>query len=270
MERTSIIQKVNLKLDEITPYDSGEIINTSFIDEILDNAVKTLKLKLPLHLCNPISMGISNGNALSGGAGYVELPDDFLRLASFKMEEWERAVSIPIREEDPLYGLQQNSILKGGTKKPVVCIRTDVVDPVSLNYQGTISVNTDFPLIAGVSEGDWYTVLASVTDNAGATYTNTGLSFVEGENIFWNGDTWQNITSSKTTKRILEYFSVSSSHAISRAFYIKNDVAENMDDELIDVLAYQCAADALMIMEEPDLAKLALVKVDEFITLNSY
>ena len=55
---------------------------------------------------------------------------------------------------------------------------------------GTISVNTDFPLIADVADGDIYRVLADVTDNAGALYTNTGQSFVAGGEIIWNGTDW--------------------------------------------------------------------------------
>ena len=56
--------------------------------------------------------------------------------------------------------------------------------------KGTISVNTDFPLIADVADGDIYRVLADVTDNAGVLYTNTGQSFVAGGEIIWNGTDW--------------------------------------------------------------------------------
>jgi len=62
--------------------------------------------------------------------------------------------------------------------------------PLSYSYKGAISVNTEFPLKASVQIGDWYNVTASVTDNAGATYTNTGLTFTNGDDIFWNGSTW--------------------------------------------------------------------------------
>ena len=59
-----------------------------------------------------------------------------------------------------------------------------------LQFKGDIGVNTDFPLIADVKTGWFYTVSDSVTDNAGATYTNTGQSFVLGDEIAWNGVTW--------------------------------------------------------------------------------
>ncbi len=59
-----------------------------------------------------------------------------------------------------------------------------------LIFKGAISVNTDFPLIADVKNGWFYTVTSDVTDNAGVTYTNTGDSFEVGDEIAWNGVDW--------------------------------------------------------------------------------
>ncbi len=65
---------------------------------------------------------------------------------------------------------------------------TSIVNPII--FKGTISVSTDFPLIASVENGWFYRVLASVTDDAGVTYTNTGQSFVDGDEVVWNGTNW--------------------------------------------------------------------------------
>lgn len=65
---------------------------------------------------------------------------------------------------------------------------TNIVDPII--FKGSISINTDFPLAANVQTGWFYRVLAGVTDNAGASYTNTGQSFVDGDEIVWNGTNW--------------------------------------------------------------------------------
>jgi len=62
--------------------------------------------------------------------------------------------------------------------------------PSPFLYKGSIAVNTEFPLIANVLSGWFYTVTADVTDNAGATYTNTGLAFTPSEEIVWDGSTW--------------------------------------------------------------------------------
>lgn len=62
--------------------------------------------------------------------------------------------------------------------------------PSPFLYKGSIAVNTEFPLIANVLSGWFYTITADVTDNAGATYTNTGLAFTPSEEIVWDGSTW--------------------------------------------------------------------------------
>lgn len=58
------------------------------------------------------------------------------------------------------------------------------------SFKGAIAVNTSFPLAAAVQTGWFYTITAAVTDNAGVTYTNTGLAFSAGDEIAWNGSTW--------------------------------------------------------------------------------
>lgn len=55
---------------------------------------------------------------------------------------------------------------------------------------GDITVNTDFPLLSQVQPGWLYNILANVTDNAGAPYTNTGLPFYQDDKIYWTGSTW--------------------------------------------------------------------------------
>lgn len=81
----------------------------------------------------------------------------------------------------------------------------DAVDSISnpLVFKGSIAVNTDFPLIANVQNGWFYTITANVTDNAGVTYTNTGQSFVLGDEIVWNGIDWTNVGSVRTNKRAI-------------------------------------------------------------------
>ena len=57
-----------------------------------------------------------------------------------------------------------------------------------LVFKGSISVAGDFPTLAQVESGWFYTVLAGVTDND-VTKTNTGVHFFIGK-IVWNGSGW--------------------------------------------------------------------------------
>ena len=71
--------------------------------------------------------------------------------------------------------------------------KLDLVNPKldsPLQFKGTITINTDFPLIADVDNGWFYTILADVTDDAGVTYTNTGQSFDLGDEVAWDGSAW--------------------------------------------------------------------------------
>jgi len=72
-------------------------------------------------------------------------------------------------------------------------VNTPLVNP--LLFKGAINANTDFPLIADVENGWFYTIGTDVTDDAGANYTNTGQSFIIGDEIAWNGTNWTEIGS---------------------------------------------------------------------------
>lgn len=58
--------------------------------------------------------------------------------------------------------------------------------------KGTINVPADFPNPTEVQDGWLYFVLSNVTDND-PTKTNTGQSFLAGEEIVWNGTNWSSL-----------------------------------------------------------------------------
>ena len=74
----------------------------------------------------------------------------------------------------------------------MIKIETPILLNSVLIWKGGITVATDFPTLALVKTGWVYTILANVTDN-NATKTNTGQSFVVGDEIVWNGTNWTNI-----------------------------------------------------------------------------
>ena len=58
------------------------------------------------------------------GAGKVTLPNDFMRLVTFRMSDWSRPVTEAITEEHPLYAQQSSRYLgvRGNPERPVVAI----------------------------------------------------------------------------------------------------------------------------------------------------
>jgi len=58
-----------------------------------------------------------------------------------------------------------------------------------LIFKGSIAVASDFPTLTAVKTGWFYIVSTDVTDND-PTKTNTGTSFLTGDEIVWTGSTW--------------------------------------------------------------------------------
>lgn len=119
-------------------------MNSSHESLLAENDIETLSLKeiaesklaiaARIVESNAPSWLLDAGRALSGsitfsseigkGRGRMQLPDDFMRLITFKMSDWERAVTEPITENDPRYKLQSSRYggLRGNPQKPVVAI----------------------------------------------------------------------------------------------------------------------------------------------------
>lgn len=206
--RLTIINAVKVKLDEIIPEGEGVTftLETSpnisdpldiFINALLDEAAKHLLLMAPLHCLESTIGSVTSAQITEHDngrkSGFVILPDNFLRLVSFRMEDWERPVVIPISSTSKMYLKQHNQWLCGGPSKPV------------------------------------------------AAFTSRNVS----------GD----------TKRVLEYFTVTSTHNVDHFLYIPETLAEDVQINLRDALEWLCAAKILQITERVDLANKALEHV---------
>lgn len=125
MERDEIAVKVKLRLDELGPFEEGQVIDSGRIDAYLDEAGDTLQKIVPPYIVEPASFtGATVPNPSDGTIGYIVLPTDFLKLVSFKMAEWSRSVTEAITEHHPLYKRQSYPALRGSYRKPVAVFRT--------------------------------------------------------------------------------------------------------------------------------------------------
>ena len=63
------------------------------------------------------------------GAGYIHLPDDFMRLVCFQMSDWDYAVTLAITEDSPQYQMQRSRFagVRGNPQKPVVAITSQPI-----------------------------------------------------------------------------------------------------------------------------------------------
>lgn len=123
MIRAAIIEKVRGFIEEITPFDNDEVVSDTLIDELLNDSDTEMRRKIPIHLIEPAYFSTVALIDNADGTGFIGLPADFLRLHSFKMSEWKRTICEAISEAHPKYKLQQSTVTRGGTIKPVVVIR---------------------------------------------------------------------------------------------------------------------------------------------------
>lgn len=106
-------------------------VDTLLLDEVIESkiedATRTIVRDAPNHL---LEGGIHFGDSISWrsqvgvGAGSILLPNDFLRLVCFQMNDWAYPATEVITESSPLYPLQSSRYpgICGNPQKPVVAI----------------------------------------------------------------------------------------------------------------------------------------------------
>lgn len=139
--RFDLIGMVKVRIDEMMPEGEGvqfevqDLANTTdtldlVINAMLDPSAKELYQIFPnkSYIEGKASSdpAVDNGD----GTGYVVIPEDYIRLKSFKMSEWGREVTEPISMEDPLYKKQRSKYTRGGKAKPVCVIKDKVLKSV--------------------------------------------------------------------------------------------------------------------------------------------
>lgn len=103
--------------------------DTLTLDEIiyakLADAVRMVETEAP-HFMLESGHDFGEENVFIGedGKGFIILPDDFMRLISFRMSDWQRTIYEAITESDPQYALQSSRFkgICGNPEKPVVAI----------------------------------------------------------------------------------------------------------------------------------------------------
>ena len=103
--------------------------DTLTFDEIiyakLADAVRLVETEAPLFMLESgHDFGDNDTYIGEDGKGFIILPNDFMRLISFRMSDWRRTVHEAISESDPQYALQSSRFkgICGNPEKPVVAI----------------------------------------------------------------------------------------------------------------------------------------------------
>lgn len=118
-----ILSKALRCVDEVHPEvnaNNAEFFPSSHF--LVEAATYVLRVAPIRTLGSGKDMPIDSLTACEDGSGFMPLPSDFLRLASFKMKGWKRVVNYPIFDDSPRYPQQFNLTLRGGEHFPVVAL----------------------------------------------------------------------------------------------------------------------------------------------------
>lgn len=141
-EVEQIIKEVRVALDrnnDSAPLIATDDIDTLTLDEIIESkiaeATRIVEVNAPTFLLEggkDFANSVDWLGEVGKSSGRIHLPDDFLRLVSFKMSDWVRAVSVVITDDHPLYEMQSSRYpgIRGCPQDPIVAIVTQPIGQV--------------------------------------------------------------------------------------------------------------------------------------------
>lgn len=136
---SDIVQEAKVALDENVSSAAlaglGDV-DTLKLEEIIESkvvdAAMVIEQNAPAYM---LDSGKAFGESIGWdgqpgyGAGYIHLPDDFMRLVCFQMSDWDYAVTVAITEDSPQYQMQRSRFagVRGNPQKPVVAITSQPI-----------------------------------------------------------------------------------------------------------------------------------------------
>ena len=129
-----LVREVRIVLDENGISDAlAELgdTDTLTLDEMIESRLAPSATWVEEHAPHALlDRGDAFGDSIGwkshegNGMGWILLPKDFLRLVTFQMSDWSRAVTAPISEQDPRYAMQQSRYpgVRGNPQKPVAAV----------------------------------------------------------------------------------------------------------------------------------------------------
>lgn len=145
----SLLRDVRVAIDlnkQSAELESFKDVDTLTINEIarskIIDAARMVESSAPSYLLDsgePFATTIGWDSKVGYGGGHIILPQDFMRLVSFQMSDWDYAVTTAITEDDPLYARQRSRWpgIRGCPQRPVVAITQQPVGQVLEFYSCT-------------------------------------------------------------------------------------------------------------------------------------
>ena len=151
----------NILAEDIDQLQMDAIIRSKIVD-----AVSYIHRVAPTSMLEGISPNPfpTPGQVTGGqdGACTIALPNDFMRLIIFQMNDWKRPVVVPISDTDPLYAMQGSDYIgiRGGVKKPVAVLTTSgggkkILEAYSTNSTNGKLIYIPIPTIQGTAPNEY-------------------------------------------------------------------------------------------------------------------
>jgi hypothetical protein len=126
MTKEELINKTISIYDEYIPEQSTDTDIKEFLTPFIEDHINDFLFIaptsiIPIFIKTDINQTI---NSINYKGGYFVLPNDFLKLVSFKHKDWERKLYYEdlIEANHPRRKLQNNKFTSGKTSRPVICI----------------------------------------------------------------------------------------------------------------------------------------------------
>jgi hypothetical protein len=293
--RLTLIGETLVKVDELMYQSEGIQFNLAnsdnsnviqlYVNSLMDEAAKHILQIAPRHILIPTQAEPAPVFTAGSAIGFIFLPEDYLRLISFKIAGWLQDAVMPITTLDPLYILQKYRASRGGIAKPVIAIssaiKTNVpvaqVDHVEvvgssgsahLSGPGALTRTLTFNTSEIQTATDFVTAWAADYAAKGITLTRSnatliftaaaaGTAFDHPTVLTVEGDLTGEITfvqanvPAKQALRTLEYYSdPSKQHTLEKFTYVPLVGAEHVQQNLHDALTWLCASKVLQIWGE--------------------
>lgn len=134
MTRELIIQAVQVRLDELSPFDDiEEVPAINYIDKMLDDSTRTVFRILPytaLPLNDLSQSKISEGQMT--GEWYLDMNESFVKLGECKFKVWSRVVKNIADSNTEI--LQGSKYTMGTPSRPVVVLRKNTSNKQRLHF----------------------------------------------------------------------------------------------------------------------------------------